>query len=155
MCIRDRNNTEHSAPRGDDSGRAQVFRAAGLVASLALLSRVLGLAREIVVRQYLGVTTLEATAFDIAGRFPEAIFLIVAGGAIGSAFLPTFTAHFSRDDRAGRRPLLSALPHTAPPPPPTFLAAGVVFPPPVLHLSAVRRGLMCMIGRCRFPRSPP
>jgi len=103
------NNTEHSAHSNDDSGRAQVFRAAGLVASLALLSRVLGLAREIVVRQYLGVTTLEATAFDIAGRFPEAIFLIVAGGAIGSAFIPTFTAYFSRDDESGGWRLFSAI----------------------------------------------
>ena len=103
------NNTEHSAPRGDDSGRAQVFRAAGLVASLALLSRVLGLAREIVVRQYLGVTTLEATAFDIAGRFPDAIFLIVAGGASGSGFIPTFTAYFSRDDEPGGWQLFSAV----------------------------------------------
>jgi peptidoglycan biosynthesis protein MviN/MurJ (putative lipid II flippase) len=57
-----------------DSGSRLVFRAAGLVAALALLSRGLGLGREIVVRQYLGVTTLEATAFDIASRFPEAIF---------------------------------------------------------------------------------
>jgi len=102
-------NTEHSAPPAGDSVRAQVFRAAGLVASLALLSRVLGLVREIVVRQYLGVTTLEATAFDIAGRFPEAIFLIVAGGAIGSAFIPTFTAYFSRDDEAGGWHLFSAI----------------------------------------------
>ena len=100
---------EHSDPPTDDSGRAQVFRAAGLVAILALLSRVLGLVREIVVRQYLGVTTLEATAFDIAGRFPEAIFLIVAGGAIGSAFIPTFTAYFSRDDESGGWRLFSAV----------------------------------------------
>jgi putative peptidoglycan lipid II flippase len=76
---------------------------------LALLSRVLGLLREIVVRQYLGVTTLEATAFDIASRFPEAIFLIVAGGAIGSAFIPTFTAYFSRDDEPGGWRLFSAV----------------------------------------------
>jgi len=85
------------------------MRAAGLVAALALLSRVLGLVREIAVRQYLGVTTLEATAFDVAGRFPEAIFLIVAGGAIGSAFIPTFTAYFSRDDEAGGWRLFSAV----------------------------------------------
>ena len=78
-----------------------MFRAAGLLAALALLSRGLGLVREIVVRQYLGVTTLEATAFDIASRFPEAIFLIVAGGAIGSAFIPTFAANLSRADEAG------------------------------------------------------
>ena len=103
------NDTEHSDPSPGDSGRRQVFRAAGLVAALALLSRLLGLLREIVVRQYLGVTTLEATAFDIAGRFPEAIFLIVAGGAVGSAFIPTFTAYFSRDDEAGGWRLFSAV----------------------------------------------
>jgi putative peptidoglycan lipid II flippase len=92
-----------------ESGRRQVFIAAGLVAALALLSRILGLVREMVVRQYLGVTTLEATAFDIAGRFPETIFLIVAGGAIGSAFIPTFTAYFSRDDEPGGWHLFSAV----------------------------------------------
>ncbi len=86
-----------------------MFRAAGLVAALALLSRVLGLVREIVVRQYLGVTTVEATAFDIASRFPEAIFLIVAGGAIGSAFIPTFAAYLNRDDEAGSWRLFSAV----------------------------------------------
>ncbi len=92
-----------------NSGRSVVFRAAGLVAALALLSRVLGLVREIVVRQYLGVTTLEATAFDIASRFPEAIFLIVAGGAIGSAFIPTFSAYLGRDDEEGSWHLFSAV----------------------------------------------
>lgn len=89
--------------------RGQVFRAAGLVASLALLSRAVGLIREVVVRQYLGVTTLEATAFEVASRFPEAIFLIVAGGAIGSAFIPTFSAYFSHDDEAGGWRLFSAV----------------------------------------------
>lgn len=79
------------------------------MAALALLSRVLGLGREIVVRQYLGVTTLEATAFDIASRFPEAIFLIIAGGAIGSAFIPTFSAYLSRDDQPGGWHLFSAV----------------------------------------------
>ncbi len=98
-----------SDPTGPVSGRSQVWRAAGLVAALALLSRVLGLVREIAIRQYLGVTTLEATAFDVASRFPEAIFLIVAGGAIGSAFIPTFTAYFSRDDEAGGWRLFSAV----------------------------------------------
>lgn len=90
-------------------GRSLVFRAAGLVAALALLSRVVGLLREIVVRQYLGVTTVEATAFDIAGRLPETIFLIIAGGAIGSAFIPTFSAYLARDDEAGSWRLFSAV----------------------------------------------
>lgn len=90
-------------------GRSLVFRAAGLVAALALLSRVAGLLREIVVRNYLGVTTVPATAFDIAGRLPETIFLIVAGGAIGSAFIPTFAAYLAREDEAGGWRLFSAV----------------------------------------------
>jgi putative peptidoglycan lipid II flippase len=95
------------------NGHRQVFRAAGLVAAAALLSRLAGLVREIVVRQNLGVASLEATAFDIASRFPEAIFLIVAGGAIGSAFIPTFAAYFANekgdtDERGGWR-LFSAV----------------------------------------------
>lgn len=101
--------TDHSDPPPVDSGRGQVFRAAGLVAALALVSRGLGLLREIVVRNYLGVVTLEATAFEIASRFPETIFLIIAGGAIGSAFIPTFTAYFSRDDEPGGWRLFSAI----------------------------------------------
>lgn len=92
-----------------DSGRRQVFRAAAVVGAAVLLSRVVGLLREIVVRQYLGVTTLEATAYDVAARFPEAIFLIIAGGAIGAAFIPTFTAYFARDDEAGGWRLFSAV----------------------------------------------
>lgn len=86
-----------------------VMRAAGLVGVAVLLSRLVGLGREMVTRSLLGVTTLEATAYDIASRFPEAIFLIVAGGAIGSAFIPTFAAYFARDDEHGAWRLFSAV----------------------------------------------
>lgn len=89
--------------------RAQVMRAAGLVAAAVLLSRVVGLVREMVTRSTLGVTTIDATAFDIAKAFPEAIFLIIAGGAIGSAFIPTFAAYFERDDEAGAWRLFAAI----------------------------------------------
>ena len=89
--------------------RAFVLRAAGLVSAAVLLSRVVGLVREIVTRALLGVTTIDATAFDIAKTIPEAIFLIIAGGAIGSAFIPTFTAYFERDDETGAWHLFSAV----------------------------------------------
>lgn len=91
------------------NGRAQVLRAAGLVGALVLLARVVGLLREVVVRALLGIDTPEATAFEIANRFPEAIFLILAGGAIGAAFIPTFTAYFERDDAPGGWRLFSAI----------------------------------------------
>ncbi|MEZ4518099.1 MAG: murein biosynthesis integral membrane protein MurJ [Chloroflexota bacterium] len=102
-----------SAPERDSEqiahDRRQVFRAAGLVGVLALVSRMAGLLREIFIRQNLGVTSIDATAFDIASRFPETIFLIIAGGAIGSAFIPTFTAYFARDDERGAWRLFSAV----------------------------------------------
>lgn len=83
------------------NSRALVLRAAGLVGVAVLLSRLVGLAREIVIRANLGITTVPAEAFEIASRFPETIFLIIAGGAIGSAFIPTFAAYFEQDDSAG------------------------------------------------------
>ena len=81
--------------------RHLVMRAAGLVSVAVLLSRVVGLAREVVIRANLGTTTLPAEAYEIAARFPETIFLIIAGGAIGSAFIPTFASYFEQDDSAG------------------------------------------------------
>lgn len=100
-----------SQPEGEtaENSRLVVMQAAGLVGAAVLLSRVIGLGREIVTRNYLGVTRLEATAYEIAKGFPEAIFLIIAGGAIGSAFIPTFAAYFVHDDEAGAWRLFAAV----------------------------------------------
>ncbi|MAT97712.1 MAG: murein biosynthesis integral membrane protein MurJ [Anaerolineaceae bacterium] len=83
------------------SSHSLVMRAAGLVGVAVLLSRIVGLVREIVIRATLGTTTLPAEAYEIAARFPETIFLIIAGGAIGSAFIPTFATYFEQDDSEG------------------------------------------------------
>ncbi|MFO7537342.1 MAG: lipid II flippase MurJ, partial [Chloroflexota bacterium] len=93
----------------ESNNRGLVMRAAGLVGAAVLLSRLVGLGRDMVTKYYLGVTTLEASAFDGASQFPETIFLIIAGGAIGSAFIPTFAAYFARDDAAGGWRLFSAI----------------------------------------------
>ncbi len=96
-------------PTKVESGRVLVMRAAGLVAVAVLLSRILGLVREVVIRATLGVETVPATAYETASRFPEAIFLIIAGGAIGSAFIPTFAEYFAREDEEGAWRLFSAV----------------------------------------------
>jgi putative peptidoglycan lipid II flippase len=97
----DENKNEAVPEAAVSNSRALVLRAAGLVGVAVLLSRVVGLVREIVIRANLGITTLPAEAYEIAVRFPETIFLIIAGGAIGSAFIPTFAAYFEQDDSAG------------------------------------------------------
>lgn len=97
----DENNNNTEAETAVPNSRSLVMRAAGLVGVAVLLSRIVGLVREIVIRANLGITTLPAEAYEIAVRFPETIFLIIAGGAIGSAFIPTFAAYFEQDDSVG------------------------------------------------------
>ena len=89
--------------------RKRVLQAAGLVGVLVLVARLFGLVREMFIRSTLGIGTLQAEAFEIASRFPESIFLVVAGGAIGAAFIPTFTAYFEDDDEVGGWRLFSAV----------------------------------------------
>jgi putative peptidoglycan lipid II flippase len=103
----DENKNEAPPETAVPNSRALVMRAAGLVGVAVLLSRIVGLVREIVIRANLGITTLPAEAYEIAVRFPETIFLIIAGGAIGSAFIPTFAAYFEQDDSAGGWQLFS------------------------------------------------
>ncbi len=98
-----------SPSNGSSQARSQVMQAAGLVGTAVLFSRILGLVREMATKYFLGVTTVEATAYEAANRFPEAIFLIIAGGAIGSAFIPTFSAYFARQDEEGGWRLFSAV----------------------------------------------
>lgn len=92
-----------------NKSRSLVLRAAGLVGVLVMLGRVVGLFREMVMLNYMGTDTLEAVAYAVASRFPEAIFFIIAGGAIGSAFIPTFSAYFVDDDDKGGWQLFSAV----------------------------------------------
>jgi putative peptidoglycan lipid II flippase len=91
------------------SGRAQVVHAAQIVSAAFILSRVLGLARDIVIAHYFGATEVGVNAYRLANRFPETIFIIVAGGALSSAFIPVFAGHFARDDAQGGWRLFSGV----------------------------------------------
>lgn len=77
---------------------------ASLILMLAYVaSRVLGLVRELVISYQFG-TSRELDAYQAAFRIPDIIFQIVAAGAMGAAFIPTFTAYLTRqeDDEAWR-----------------------------------------------------
>jgi len=68
----------------------RLFRAAGTVAFALLLGQVTGLISRILVARALG-TQGALDAFYAANRVAETLFLLVGGGALGSAFIPTFT----------------------------------------------------------------
>jgi putative peptidoglycan lipid II flippase len=78
----------------------QLVQATTLVMVFFILSRALGLAREIVISHQFG-TSRELEAYLAAFRIPDLIFNLVAGGALGSAFIPPFAALLEKGDTRG------------------------------------------------------
>lgn len=90
------------------SANRQIARAAGLIMSAFVISNLVSLARQIVVLDAFG-TSAEMDAFNAANRVSETLFNLVAGGALASAFIPTFTELLSQEDRRGAWRLASAI----------------------------------------------
>ena len=66
-------------------------------------SRATGLLREMVISRQFG-TSGEYAAYLAAMRIPDFVFQVMAGGAVGSAFIPVFTAYIARgEDEDGWR----------------------------------------------------
>jgi putative peptidoglycan lipid II flippase len=93
--------TERTATR-------QIARGALLVMAAFVLSNLVGLARQVIVLNAFG-TSGEMDAFNAANRVSETLFNLVAGGALGSAFIPTFTALLTRGERGAAWRLASAI----------------------------------------------
>ncbi|MCY3990409.1 MAG: murein biosynthesis integral membrane protein MurJ [Caldilineaceae bacterium] len=68
-----------------------IASAATLVMLLFILSRGTGLLREMIIGARFG-TAADLDAYLAAFRIPDLLFQLVAGGALGSAFIPTFAA---------------------------------------------------------------
>jgi putative peptidoglycan lipid II flippase len=67
---------------------------------LFILSRVTGLLREVTIGNQFG-TSAAYDAYLAAFRVPDILFQLVAGGALGSAFIPTFAQYWAKDDERG------------------------------------------------------
>jgi putative peptidoglycan lipid II flippase len=80
--------------------KRQIARAASIVMVAFALSRILGLVRQMVIAGQFG-TGAEMDAYQAAFRLPDILFQLVAGGALGSAFIPTFAGYMTRGDRSG------------------------------------------------------
>jgi putative peptidoglycan lipid II flippase len=89
----------------------QIVRAAGTVMVAIFLGQITGLARGMIVARTFGASP-ELDAFFAANRVSETLFLLVAGGALGSAFIPTFTGLLARDDKDSAWRLAAAIANT-------------------------------------------
>jgi putative peptidoglycan lipid II flippase len=80
------------------SANRQIARAAGTVMAAFVLSNLVGLVRGILILRGFG-TGAEMEAFNTANRLTETLFNLVAGGALASAFVPTFTGFLARNEK--------------------------------------------------------
>ncbi len=85
-----------------------IARAAGVVMAGFVLSNLTGLVKWVLVSQAFG-TSGELDAFNFANRLPDMLFNLMAGGALASAFVPTFTGFLTRGDRAAAWRLASSI----------------------------------------------
>jgi len=90
------------------SANRQIARSAGTVMAAFVISQLVGLVAKSLIGSAFG-TSLQSEAFFAANRFSEILFNLVAGGALASAFVPTFTGFLSRGDRRGAWQLASGV----------------------------------------------
>jgi putative peptidoglycan lipid II flippase len=88
--------TSSAAPR-----KASEFkRAAGIVVAGTLLSRVVGMVREMVIAHQFGLSG-QTDAYNAAFKLPDTLMYLIAGGALASTFIPVFTEYLQKDDHKG------------------------------------------------------
>ncbi|RJR26255.1 MAG: murein biosynthesis integral membrane protein MurJ [Desulfobacteraceae bacterium] len=79
---------------GTDKGSREVNKAAGVVGFFTLMSRILGLVRDMVIARFFGSGTA-ADAFFVAFRIPNLLRRLFAEGSLTIAFIPVFTEYLA------------------------------------------------------------
>jgi putative peptidoglycan lipid II flippase len=103
MRLSEGNMTENT-----EAGKRQILQAAAIVMVLFVVSRLLGLAREMIIGGRFG-TSPDLDAYLAAYRLPDILFQLVAGGALGSAFIPLFAGLLAQGRRRDAWRLASAV----------------------------------------------
>ncbi len=89
-----------TASTGSVTTSRRVAGAALVVMAFFVISRFTGLAREIIIGARFG-TSAEYDAYLAAFRVPDLLFQLVAGGALGSAFIPVFAGYWVKGEKSG------------------------------------------------------
>ncbi len=93
--------------RGAQS-RPGLLRSSGTVSLMTMLSRVLGLARDMVIAHFFGAGT-GADAFFVAFRIPNFMRRLFAEGAFSQAFVPVLSEYREKHDHQEVRQLVDAV----------------------------------------------
>ena len=113
----------------------EVAQAAGIIATGNVISRVLGLIREIVKADLFGAGG-NVSALDTAMALPKIIYALVIGGMINSALIPVFSDYAAPERRDELWRLLSLLLTAVAVGVCLFVVAGELLTPQLVSLSA-------------------
>ncbi len=86
----------------------QIARASLTVMLAFVLSNLVGLVRQVLVSRVFG-TSAAMDAFNTAVIIPDVLFNLMAGGALASAFLPTFTNFIAKNEKSDAWKLASSV----------------------------------------------
>jgi len=115
----------------------KLARSAGLISVATMASRILGVAREMVLAALFGASGgMEMDAFNVAFRVPNLVRDLFAEGAMTAAFIPTFTRTLTNEGREaawrlGNLVINALLVITG-----VIIAIGIVFAPQITHAIA-------------------
>lgn len=80
-------------------GRSGLISSTLFVMGATLLSRILGVVRDIVLSNQFG-TSDQYGAYTAAFRIPDTLYLLIIGGALGSSLIPVFSRFLGQGDQA-------------------------------------------------------
>ena len=95
-------------PANSHHTTASLVRHGSTLSLLTLLSRILGLLREMTKASLLGTSAL-SDAFSVAFLLPNLFRRLFAEGSIAVAFIPTFKEYLLENDREKTREFLSCI----------------------------------------------
>lgn len=85
-----------AAPAGSSPQRTSgVAKAAGIVIAGTLLSRIVGMLRDVVIAHQFGISW-RTDAYNAAFKLPDTLMYLIAGGALASTFIPVFTEYLKK-----------------------------------------------------------
>jgi putative peptidoglycan lipid II flippase len=86
--------TEESQPQEtNDQVNAGVAKAGGIMVFSLLMSRVLGIVRDIIITFVFGING-QTDAYRYSFMLPDLLFFLISGGALSSAFIPVFSEYW-------------------------------------------------------------
>ena len=96
------------SPRPDPAPEASGARSASVVFAGILISRLLGLVRQMLFARYFA-TSAEADAFTAASKIPNLLRNLLGEGTLSASFVPVYSRLLERRDEAGARALAAAV----------------------------------------------